>query len=135
MEQLAQEFVQTLASGDVKDQRNSVKTGLRVEVVSAKGLAMPLESRELAQGLQVSVLYRKKHVRSESILCSSTDPVFDFITDFSVTKQQLLVEDTLIMIYLSVAPTNSVDQVRYDLSRIKYTSGDVSSPVSSAVLI
>eukprot|EP00606_Chrysophyceae_sp_TOSAG23-5_P001494 GSChrysophyteH2.ASY1.ANO1.1.1 assembled CDS len=111
MEQLAAEFVQGLAAGE-PESASTISSGLRLEVVSAKGLALPLESRELAQGLQVSVLYRKKHVRSETQLCSSTDPVINFITDFEVTKQELLVEDSLMMAYLSVAPTNTADQVR-----------------------
>ena len=110
MEQLAQEFVANLALPDTAG-KTTLESGLRVEVVSAKGLTLPLETRELTQGLQVSVLYRQKHYRSQSILCSSTDPVLNFSADFSVTKHELLTEDKLIMIYISVAPTNISDQV------------------------
>ena len=113
MDQLAAEFVQNLALGEVKNvSAANAPTGLRLEIVSAKNLAMPLESREVMQGLQVSVLFRKKHVRSESILCSTTDPLLNFSADFNVTKEKLLVEDSLIMIYLSLAPTRTEDQIR-----------------------
>ena len=111
MEQLAQEFVANLALPDTAGQKTTVESGLRVEVVSAKGLTLPLETRELAQGLQVSVLYRQKHYRSQSILCSSTDPVLNFSADFSVTRHELLTEDKLVMLYISIAPSNSSDQV------------------------
>jgi hypothetical protein len=113
MDQLASEFVQNLALGEVKHGSTfDAPAGLRLEIVSAKNLAIPLESREVMQGLQVSVLFRKKHVRSESIICSSTDPLINFSADFSVTKEKLLVDDSLIMIYLSLAPTRTEDQVR-----------------------
>jgi hypothetical protein len=114
MDQLASEFVQNLALGEIKKNvsTSAAEAGLRLEIVSAKNLAMPLESREVMQGLQVSVLFRKKHVRSESILCNTTDPLINFSADFNVTKEKLLVDDSLIMIYLSLAPTRAEDQVR-----------------------
>ena len=112
MDQLASEFVQSLATGEVGKKPASSFAGLRLEIVSAKNLAMPLESREAMQGLQVSVLFRKKHARSESVLCSTTDPVINFSADFDVSKEKLLVEDHLIMVYLSLAPTRTVDQIR-----------------------
>ena len=86
--------------------------GLRVSVVSAKGLAMPLESREALQGLEVSVLFQKQHHRSNSVLCTTTDPVLNFESEFSISKHKLIVEDSLIMVYLSLAPTRSTEQVK-----------------------
>ena len=57
--------------------------------MSAKGLAMPLESREdkRARGL---VLFQKKHFRSDSMLCTTSDPVLDFRAEFAITSISLL---------------------------------------------
>ena len=110
MEALAAQFVENLAVG-APTGAGATEAGLRVEIVSAKGLAMPLESREVMQGLQISALYRKQHVRSPTIACTSTDPLINFTTDFNVSKEQLLTKDGLIMVYLSLAPTRPADQV------------------------
>jgi centrosomal protein CEP76 len=124
MERLAADFVKgldgTKSAGDAEykaeqgssSSSSNVKEGLRVQVVSAKGLAMPLESREELQGLEVSVLFQKKHFRSDSVLCTTTDPILDFESEFSISKHNLIVDDSLIMVYLSIAPTRSTDQVK-----------------------
>jgi len=110
MEALAAQFVETLAGGGATTVEPT-SAGVRIEVVSAKGLAVPLESREVMQGLQISVLYRKQHVRSNTIACTSTDPLINFTADFDVSKEQLLTTDSLVMLYLSLAPTLPADQV------------------------
>ena len=82
MERLAQDFVKGLDAAQGAEESKTVGSGLaeglRVEIVSAKGLAMPLESREELQGLEVSVLFQKKHFRSDSVLCTTPDPVLEF---------------------------------------------------------
>jgi hypothetical protein len=88
MQQLAEEFVQNLAQHDSKVNKE-ITAGLRVEIVSCKNLAMPLETREVMQGLQASVLYRKEHVRSGTVLCESSDPVINFTKDFAVERRSV----------------------------------------------
>ena len=118
MEELAKEFVSVLSnpeSGGAVGGSGGVnfQPGIRVEIVSAKGLALPLDSREALQSLEVSALYESKHARSEPVLCTSTDPIINFSSEFSLdSRSALLTEDSLIMVYLSIAPTRSTDQVK-----------------------
>ena len=56
MERLAQDFVKGLDAAQAAEESKTVgsglQEGLKVEIVSAKGLAMLLESREELQGLK-----------------------------------------------------------------------------------
>ncbi len=122
METLATQFVENLALGSTF--QTHVPVGLRMEIVSVKGLALPLESREILQGLQVSALYRNKHFRSAIVSCTSTDPIINFISDFDVSKEELLTQDNIIMVYLSLAPIRTSDQVRCGINACCRTLGE-----------
>lgn len=116
MEHIAEEFYDALslmAQGQMGGARSDeVHSGskLLLEVVSAKGLALPLESREALQMLQISVLFRNECKWSAPVACSSHDPLINFTTEFSISRQTLLDEDNPILIYLSLAPGAKVEQ-------------------------
>ena len=74
---------------------------VEVSVVSARGLAMPLENRGL-RGLEVSVLFQKQHYRSDGVLCTTTDRVC-LESEFSISKHKLIVGQS-IMVYRAWRP-------------------------------
>jgi len=115
MEQIAEEFYDAMSmmgtqssAGPLDDSNSGSK--LRLEIVSAKGLALPLESREALQMLQVSVLFRNECKWSAPVACSTHDPLINFCPEFSISRQTLLDEDNPLTIYLSLAPGARVEQ-------------------------
>ena len=113
MEHLAAEFYDAMSSmaapaAALDDSRSGSQ--LQLEIVSAKGLALPLESREALQMLQVSVLFRGECRWSAPVACSSHDPLINFNTEFNISRQTLLDEDNPMTIYLSLAPGAKVEQ-------------------------
>lgn len=122
MEEIAVEFVDAMASiaqggagkGDADASGDTSR--LHVEIVSAKGLALPIESREALQMLQISVLYRDEHKWSPPVACSSHDPLLNVQLDFGITRVALLDEDHPLTIFVSLAPGARVEQTPCGLS-------------------
>jgi len=112
MEGIAEEFYDAMSTLGSTTQRADGNSGSRLEceIVSAKGLALPLESREALQMLQVSVLFRNEYKWSSPVACASHDPTINFKTAFDISRQTLLDEDNPLTIYLSLAPSARVEQ-------------------------
>ena len=99
----------------------SIENGLGIEIISAKGLALPLEHREQLQSLEVSTLYEKQHVRSNSIACTSSEPEINMKVEYPIMKSDLIQNESLIMIYISIAPTRPLDQSKCGISSCSRT--------------
>ena len=95
---------ETQAAEESKTVGSGLQEGLKVEIVSAKGLAMPLESRGGVARTGGVCAVPKEALCSDSVLCTTTDPVLDFGAEFDIGKHKLIVDDSLIMVYLSIAP-------------------------------
>lgn len=125
MEQIAEEFYDAMSSMAIDSSNVGVNelhddshsgSQLQLEIVSAKGLALPIESREALQMLQISVLFRNEYKYSQPVACASHDPLLNFKTEFNISRQTLLDEDNAMTIYVSLAPSARVEQTPCGLS-------------------